>query len=129
MLILRADGLSTARAITGTLLTFRAPHYTCSGVALAAELGYAKDGALYLDEAAEFKREAVEMLAQSIETAHRLPRAIIVDVRNPFLPGGREPNERAAERYRDRYNWVAWRLEQAVWRAENKDAAPLEVLS
>lgn len=121
-------GLVTAGQGLLTCRPFRAPHHTCSSVALVGggslprpgELSLAHHGVLFLDELPEFGRHALETLRQPLEEAVvRLARAarsvtfpadvMLVGAMNP-CPCGYAGSETArcrcpagtAERYRQR---------------------------
>jgi magnesium chelatase family protein len=77
-----SDGLVTERP-------FRAPHHTISAAALAGassrpgELHLATRGVLFLDELAEFSREAIEWIAQTLRAMPEASRPIVVASANP----------------------------------------------
>lgn len=121
--------IAEARSIAGKLVPFRAPHYTCSAVALVDESRLAKGGVLYLDNAGEFKREAVRALADHIKTTadDKLPLAVVVDALCPFRSDGPEPNVEASVRYRERVNGIVAELRIAA--ACEKSLFRVEVLT
>ncbi len=116
MKILQVGSTVEALNVAGRLIPFRAPHYTCSAKALVEELGLARDGALYLDNAAEFRRGSIDHLASVISKLGKgdLPRAILVDISNPFEPGKPDANVKLEASYRARIQETIRKLLAAV---------------
>ncbi len=76
-----------ARRIRGAGGNWRAPHHTCSGILLLAELGIAAGGVLFIDEVLEFRRLTLQHLFRAWTQASSLFRPVLlVGLR---LPDGR----------------------------------------
>ncbi len=81
-------GLSAvARRIRGAGGNWRAPHHTCSGILLLAELGIAAGGVLFLDEVLDFRRLTLQHLFHAwTQASPQLRPILLVGLR---LPDGR----------------------------------------
>lgn len=83
--------VAAARALTGTLLTFCAPHYSTSPQGIVDECMVASSntapGVIFLDECTRFSNEAVQAIVRTLATCARTgassPVAILLDVSVP----------------------------------------------
>ena len=103
-----------------TKTPFRAPHHTCSTAALRGqitasgrirpgEISLARHGVLFLDDATEFRREALDTIARAIDTEpapFTLVLAIAPCACRPYTVCGCEGADR--QRHQKRLPYALW---------------------